>query len=212
MMTEDYAAEVNEIIRIGIMNGYAPKTVRRIIKRHERKKQLRNLTTLTAPEEEKIYRSLTYCGKVFEVLGKASAKRNVHIVANSGVFKTKRLLKSSKDAVPDIHKSGVYKLTCEDRNCTRTYIGQSRRRISIRQKEHFALVRKNERGKSAFSDHMLETGHLANQSSIQLMREVEKAEKLDIFETIEIRKELRRNPDLLNNDNGPVDSVYTRLF
>ena len=68
----------------------------------------------------------------------------------------------TKDKRDRLSKSGVYSLKCSE--CPAVYVGQSGRKISTRVHEHLSLVRKYEKThinntKSAFANHLLETGH-----------------------------------------------------
>jgi hypothetical protein len=51
---------------------------------------------------------------------------------------------------------GIYKLTCKD--CSQYYIGQTVRTFKIRYKEHIRDIRNN-KDKTGYSQHILNTGH-----------------------------------------------------
>lgn len=103
-------------------------------------------------------------------------------------------------------------LNCQQ-NCGATYIGQSRRRIEVRKKEHLANYRKGEFGKSSFADHLMERGHWVDSSCQELVMGVHRADQLNIHEWMAIALEKRRNTiEVLNSDHGPVDTIFTRLL
>ena len=95
--------------------------------------------------------------------------------------------------------------------CNALYVGQTRRRISTRFKEHIAHFRRGEDGKSEIADHCLTELHCPDSSKLKLLRQINQPEKLNVLESIEIRK--RRNESgLLNADGGPVNTILARLF
>lgn len=64
------------------------------------------------------------------------------------------MLRSPKDNFP-LEKPGVYKVNC---SCGESYIGQTKRTISCRIKEHIRAVKNNDIAKSAIAQHLLESG------------------------------------------------------
>lgn len=68
--------------------------------------------------------------------------------------KVAQFLRSPKDSFP-LEKPGVYKIDC---SCGSTYIGQTKRTVACRVKEHIRAVKNNEPEKSAIAKHLLEAG------------------------------------------------------
>ena len=161
--------------------------------------QLRRATSLTpeTADDQPTYRSLSF-NTAYGKLQSISRK-------------LKNKFKSTKDDFPKLHRSGIYRLSCQP-GCGATYIGQSRRRIETRRKEHFANFRKSEVGKSAFADHLINEGHFVNSECQKLVKEVNRSEYLDIHASIEIAIERRNNQKILNSDRGPIETIYSRLF
>jgi hypothetical protein len=65
------------------------------------------------------------------------------------------MLRPVKDD-PGLKIPGVYSIPCE---CGKTYIGQTKRTIKTRRKEHIRHLRLGQPEKSAVAQHALETGH-----------------------------------------------------
>ena len=59
--------------------------------------------------------------------------------------------------------SGIYKINCEQ--CEKVYIGQTKRNLETRTKEHFRNLRLNYTDKSAIASHFWNTGHEINNSA-----------------------------------------------
>lgn len=65
-----------------------------------------------------------------------------------------RHLRTPKDVIP-LQTPGVYKINC---SCGSSYVGQTKRTIAERVKEHIAAVKNRQINKSAISEHLLESG------------------------------------------------------
>lgn len=68
--------------------------------------------------------------------------------------KLSQYLRTPKDSFP-LERPGVYKIDC---SCGSSYIGQTKRTISCRIKEHIRAFKNNEPRKSAIAEHLLEAG------------------------------------------------------
>jgi hypothetical protein len=108
------------------------------------------------------------------------------------------LLGNPKDKVNRNEKSGIYEINCKD--CNKKYIGQTKRPIITRFKEHVAHRK--------FV--IFESDHRIDETNLKLVRSVNNCEFLNIFESIEIFKNKDR---VLNADGGPIPStpLYTLL-
>jgi GIY-YIG catalytic domain. len=71
-----------------------------------------------------------------------------------------------KDKKPALKKSGIYKINCKQ--CEEVYIGQTKRNLETRTKEHFKNLRLNHTDKSTIASHFWNTGHEINNSAIIL--------------------------------------------
>ena len=178
----------------------------RLLSKQKNRNQISQLTRLT-PISNKIgtswYIKIPYYPHLTSNLQPIFTPFNMKI-AFSSKNSIGALLGSPKDPVPPKQKSGVYKIPCDD--CPASYIGQSRRAIQVRAKEHIAHFRNNRLGKSAVADHIYETGHFLDPDKVTLLKETNWP-LLDSFESIYIHK---NRYSLLNNDRGPIP--YSKLY
>ena len=87
--------------------------------------------------------------KIGSVLRKYSIK-----TVYTPLHKVSQSLRSPKDYIP-FQTPGVYKIDC---SCGSSYIGQTKRTIAERVKEHIAAVKNQQTSKSAVAEHLLDTG------------------------------------------------------
>ena len=98
-----------------------------------------------------------------------------------------------------LQKSGIYEIECS--HCNRKYIGQTKRNIEIRFKEHVAHFKNHRFDKSSVAHHIFETGHGIKIEDLKLLKEVASIKELNCYESIHI---LKNRENLLNSDNGPI--------
>lgn len=103
----------------------------------------------------------------------------------------KDLIGRVKKKRPTENKSGIYNIECAD--CEGNYVGQTKRRVETRIKEHARALIKKEEDKSAMAAHCIEEGHSFN--SYKLLQEVRKGYQLDAWESLFITKGI----DLVNS-------------
>ena len=120
------------------------------------------------------------------------------IAYNSGNT-LRNLLGNPKDKIEVEDKSGIYEISCG--NCEKKYVGQTRRSIKTRYKEHIAHFRLNRPEKSSVAQHIFDTGHSMGPNSLRLAKSVSCNRELDCYESIFIRKNI---DNLMNSDNGPI--------
>lgn len=211
----EFQQEWNQIIEIGRRNGYDKNTITRILDKHKRKKDLREVTTLrpadTATEDQVQRRTVPFCDAWSTRMAKLCREKGVEAIPESSAWKIKSSFKSNKDAIESVDKAGVYSLGCQD-GCEAIYIGQTRRKIAARMKEHFAHFRKGETERSSVAEHMSTEIHFTNEKKLRLIKEVRNAEHLDMLETLAIKKARSSGAWLMNGDSGPVESVMTKAF
>ena len=90
----------------------------------------------------------------------------------------------------------------------RFYIGQSRRQIAIRYKEHLADFFNDRIGKSSVADHLIGTGHDYFNTSQSLAKPVSEPKLLDAWESLIIS--LNKNKTM-NGDQGRIVSDLFNL-
>jgi len=162
-------------------------------------------TTLESEKEKSKWAKLLFYPPISNSIRKVFARHNLK-TANYSSNKIKSLLGSTKDKIPEIQKSGIYKITCDD--CPFVYIGQTIRSIQERYKEHDYHFRFCHSEKSSVAKHRHETGHKITQAdNLSLLHQVIDNRQIDAYETLFIHKE--KSP-LMNADFGPIQ--FSSLF
>ena len=95
----------------------------------------------------------------------------------------------------------TYNIQCA--NCEGNYIGQTKKRIETRFKEHEGALRKKEKKNSAIAAHCLDEKHKLG--GYELLKEVKKRNQLDAWESYFIAN----GKNLVNTGEPPIRS---RLF
>ena len=98
----------------------------------------------------------------------------------------------------------VYRIPCGQ--CDRVYIGETKRRLEERLKEHCADTASN---LSAIAEHKQETGHRPDIDNISVLCLEDKVVERKVREAIAIKKET--NPTL-NRDGGVNSQESTNLY
>ena len=104
------------------------------------------------------------------------------------VYKSKGSLKEQigrvKKGRPKMECSGIYNIKCAD--CVGSYIGQTRRRIETREKEHERALKSKQPEKSALASHCLEEKH--GKGECTLVKKVGNVFHLNDWESLHIAK------------------------
>ncbi|KAJ8980916.1 hypothetical protein NQ317_011557 [Molorchus minor] len=106
--------------------------------------------------------------------------------------------RNPKDTIGVNDRSGIYEMSCKD--CNLKYVGQTRRSILTRFKEHMAHLKYGRTDKSSVAQHAFDNNHRIDINNLKLIRNVTNNRQLDAFESLEIVKCKNR----MNSDNGPI--------
>lgn len=206
--------EVAYIFEIARLNGYRDTTIQAIIDKKVRDHFKRTMTTPT-PDKEPLRRvAVNFNKQITEPLGSKFRNFDLEFVFSSRNHQLKSLLGSTKDPVNILGKAGVYKISCP--HCNNIYIGQTKRTLETRFKEHLAEVNKAkkhiEKGlqfdfRSKVAEHVFVREHELTKDNIDILRSVSSPRKLDVAESLEIFKHGSSN--LLNRDQG---NGFSTLF
>jgi hypothetical protein len=120
-------------------------------------------------------------------------------------YKTKNTIKNLLKQKPitninnQYHLPGIYKLKCKD--CPLIYIGQTGRTFTQRYKEHIAAIKHN-KDSSAYSKHILNTGHAYNtiNETMDILKIIKNKRHRDTIEKYYIYQNYKQN--LCLNDNS----------
>lgn len=206
---EDYNSEVNILKQIAHNNNYEPDLIPKLIEK-TKYKRIRKEIYPDPPKTNK-YIALPFLNnstnqKVTKCFQQYFSDLKIS-------YKTKNKLSShlinSKDKIPKLSKSGVYKLSCN--SCNSTYIGRTCRPLKTRISEHL------NRASSSFGTHIREFKHnFSPTSNSKIIHNItsKNFNRLDFLEDIEITKELQINNSCLNtqvNLNRSYIPLHRRL-
>lgn len=209
MDQQEYNKERSYIIDTARINGYSPKLIEHIISKKLKKMAQEEMTTLfTQNRKDEIKKRIavphsTLTNKIKKML----KKHEIEVVMYSRQHQLKIMLGSPKDRKKKEEASGIYKITCAQ--CQKTYIGQTKRLITTRLKEHLKEAettlkknRSNETIRSSVAKHIIMEKHTIGENNLELVKEVNKFYKLDAYESLAISRippETRLNSDVGNN-------------
>ena len=99
-----------------------------------------------------------YIEGLSERLNKICSKHNINVVYSVKNQKNSKLIIKGKDNLPkDDRINLAYKIECD--NCPAVYVGQTKRKISSRIREHFNNISHRSQQISVISEHRLEKNH-----------------------------------------------------
>jgi hypothetical protein len=200
--------ETEKIVEIGSVNGYGRATIMNIINKHHEKKRLTNISTFyesKQPDEPKQRVGVRFFPEVTKELKPIFRMYDLELVhRNEGSLR--QALGSAKDPVPELHKSGIYRIKCSC--CGRMYYGMTIRKLFERFNEHIDSARW--RRKTAVGCHIFSSKHHVNISELKLIQPVNQKWKIEYYEAIHIHK--NKHQILLNMDDGNITSPLLDLF
>ncbi|KAI5634371.1 hypothetical protein NE865_12919 [Phthorimaea operculella] len=183
-----------------IQNGYTG--VQRRIKNKKAKQ----------PEVNRQPAYLPYVKGVTDKIGTVLSKGSMKTVFTP-LSKISYSLRTPKDVIP-FQNAGVYKVQC---SCGKSYIGQTKRSISERVKEHIAAVKNRQTHKSAIAEHLLTSG--ANHWIELHAPKVLSVERHYYSRVVREAIEIKKNPNNFNREDGfklsttwspVIDKIKTR--
>jgi len=187
--------------------------IAKLVKDRRSKNNIDHNTDVHNKKDNKKWASFSYVGKEVIPIAKILKKFNIKVA-----FRTRNTLENwlgCKQLYPNEDKGdkydtcGIYKLNC--RSCDGSYIGQTGRNFKTRFKEHVNDI-KNNRGKTGYSQHILENGHerAHNLTDLIILEKRNKGPLLNTLEKFHIFKTKKEN--ILLNDvqfdlNNPIYEV-----
>ena len=201
--------ETEYIKSVAELNGYHTNSIIRIINKKKKQLNIKTTSTLVPDKQKKRRIAVTYDRNITHKLHPKLKKFNIDLVFTSRSQQLTTKFSSTKDPVNEKEKCGIYKIDCS--NCGKAYIGQTKRSLDIRTKEHFKEADKIKRSnripahiQSSVARHIIEENHTMN--SAKIIKHITNPMKLDAAESLEIHK---TSSELLNSDNG---NCNTSLF
>lgn len=202
MTDENQLNELDIIRQLGRENQFPSSTINKLIRRQQRNTTFINLKKDQVVENTTTYRKFTYQGNINNKIKKVLRKHKI-ICATRQPNTLINQLRNGKDKTNKLDKSGVYALKCDD--CEAVYIGETGRKLRTRIQEHL----KDNRF-SNFGKHLYTNKHtFKNPDNVKLIHQEQKGHKLLLLEAWEIDKQIKLNPNILNEQ---VDLCYKPLF
>jgi len=151
---------------------------------------------------------LPYINNVSKHIGAAFNKSKV-ILGYKCFNRLNKIIKVHKDLVTrDANSNIIYKIVCN--NCVASYVGQTKRQLKTRVKEHINDFKKTSSQLSVISKHRLDFNHTFNWDNTQILDFEPNFYKRLISETIHI-KEQTHGLNLIN-DTDLLDHSYFNLL
>ena len=205
LSVKNYINELDHIKHLANINGYSENIINKLVCKHARnikRKKLSTFYSLSYKENIKKRVVFGFSGSLTEKLKHIFKQHDIDLVCTNN-FKLSNILCNIKDKTEDINKAGIYEISCKD--CELKYIGQTRRNIITRFKEHCAHIKHNQPSKSAVAQHVLENNHfnISRNENLKLLKSVNNNTKLNAWESLYIHK---NRFNLMNVDKGPIIS------
>lgn len=205
----NFKKEYDYICDVARLNGYSKTLVDSLVEKHSKKYNQNQHSTMfqnnTMSEDMKRV-GFSYVPGVINKIKNRLKKHNI-LPVFSNSLKLKNIFESTKDKIDCLKKSGIYSIECGD--CNRRYIGQTKRSIEKRSKEHFNCVKQLKRRESAIAEHAISNKHTTDEKELKLslIKCVSNDNKLDAYESYFIEKE----SDAINLEPGNIQSILFSL-
>lgn len=200
---QNYKKEIETIKEYARINGYKESIIDKLVQKHEKQKRNKELTTFKKENSSNMKRvCFNYAPPLTNKISNILYKHKYDTVYN-GNKNLKGILGNNKDKIIENDKEGIYEITCKCNNCEMKYIGQTRRNIGTRFKEHMSHIRNNHPEKSAVASHAFSKNHSKiDDYDLKLLKYVPKQNQLDCWESLHMHKNLNS----MNIDNAPIKS------
>ncbi|KAI4466555.1 giy-yig endonuclease superfamily [Holotrichia oblita] len=169
MVSKLHTSSVNPDSHAAKCNGFQPQHIYKLIRKFNYKKTVKKSTTFREDVKASPVVTLPYAPFITKGLSKIFKELDLRIVYSSGTS-LRNLIGNPKDKIQPLEKSGIYEINCKD--CNQKYIGQTRRAVSTRFKEHMANLRFNRTEKSSVAQHIFETDHNIDHTNVKLIRQI----------------------------------------
>ena len=191
--------------------GWSVKAVKDQMKKREERKEEKKQKSRERQDQEKSRGMvvLPYVKGLSEKVSRMLKKKKISTAMRPHTT-LRQLLVHPKDKLEP--GEGVYTIACG--NCEKKYIGETKRKLSVRVKEHREEVEKidlgrsftrgtrkqsvNERHKSAITDHICVSNHVIQWDSARIVKKEGDWRTRGIKEAVTIRK----HPENMNRDEG----------
>lgn len=184
-----YEKNLKNTITTLLRNGYTLQTIfkninNRIKQQINKKEQDHKIVEQSL--EEYNYFTIPYIKNISEKFGRKF--KNYFKIAYSCKNKLNRYIVTGKDKLEQMEKSGiVYQINCN--NCEASYVGQTKRKLKTRIKEHINDIRKNPDSHSVISMHRINYDHNFNWEKTKILDIEQNYSKRLTSEMVYIKKQ-----------------------
>ena len=199
---------INKILNLFLKNNYPLKFINKHI--HKRLTYLNNKPSNNCNENKVEHRiSLPFVDKLSQNLGKILHKAGIKTVYKMNNKLNSRIIKRGKDILPKENIKGVvYQLNCG--GCDAVYVGETKRRINTRIKEHENNIRLVSATNSVITDHRINSGHDFGWKDFKILNKESNYFKRNIAEMLHIKS----NKNCINKQNDTIrlNSIYDKIL
>jgi len=161
-------------IQLLIDNGYPFELIFNTITRRLKKLSViksvndrnRSLQTITTNSEKKII-VFPYIKPITEIMASTINKSN-HIIGYRCLTKLRKFVKTHKDKKPRTSNNNeIHKIACKD--CDALYVGQTKRQLKTRLREHKNNIRHDYSKHTVVSKHIVNFNHAFDWKNVQIL-------------------------------------------
>jgi len=135
--------------------------------------------------------------------------KSVFSVGFRGLNKLDKIVKVQKDYTEHSHKNNVvYKINCK--NCDASYVGQTKRQIRTRKKEHHNNIKADKSKHSVITEHILNFDHNFDWDNIKILDTESNYNKRLVSEMLHIKEQ--KNGINLHKDTELLDESYSGIL
>ena len=190
--------EIKFLIQVFVENGHNEQQLEEIASNY------RNTIQEQSEENEEENKDQVICIPWIPKFGprfrKLAKRRGIKVVFSSGK-NLKDILCNHKSPLPKNSYPGVYEIQC---GCGATYIGETKKKISNRIKEHERYVFAGNKKMSAVAEHASVCEQQFKWSEAKTVCVQPNWKRRKIREALEIRKQKRTSRDIINRDQGVI--------
>lgn len=198
-------------IQILLENGYPLTFIFSTINSRLHQKFSQKDCTISPPKTKEKYFTIPYVKSISEKFSWVTKKYNFAL-AFAGSRSLGRFIRAGKDRLDRLAQSDVvYRMECKD--CDAVYVGQTKRQLGTRLKEHRSDIRNRPLSPSVVSCHRIEFGHEFDWENVSILDQETSYPKRRISEMLHIKCQSQAinkqsDTELLSDDYLPVLKHY----
>jgi hypothetical protein len=206
------AAEIDHVKAILKQNGYPEELIssRLAICKKRKKLKHKNSNTIDTAISKPERICLPFMGNLTNRISRTLSRKGNFTTAYKPGQKIESFFNAHKDKRPKTNNAVIYEIKCQ--SCPQTYIGQTKREVEIRMKEHLADIKHARTDKSAVASHVwLSDGeHIIQKDDIRIIEKEARWYHRNFKEALWIQK---TGATAMNQDSGwKINPIWTSLI